>query len=485
MARQVRIGKQTLVYSRFSQPVQCAFAAYEEVGAQEWSALQVQVVYGSFFRELPVDSKALEKPLFSLMDLAMDFDPALLSELPRLRCVHGTVPLHDLGFERALTDLHARAAREPVAKRHLAACAQFLLHKEQVQHAHKLRCQHAWNAMREAELIANEMLLAHLNSCEIVLSRQQTRYLAPRYDGASFAPLVDGKDFRALVSAVHEAHAAYDRHELSQLKVEKLVVTAAALGLAGRAIVDAADRGVIYPDREESRQLAAALGLATQAQAHLMEATQKYFTILCALAREHPLVLQLAPKGVSSDGGVMRFALDIAETIAESHEAIATLRTDAVRQRVIPVQHADPHAYFPAGIAGLIVAAGKFSVWKMPFFVERACGHLPPRDALDVDAILTLATQTESDQAIRRSFLVAGIEFALMKAPAAGPIGVGIALVWGVIALAQEIHDYQQMQTLFRATIDPKMLLLGLEHEPASKLSVLFAFLGALPALGK
>jgi hypothetical protein len=58
---------------------------------------------------------------------------------------------------------------------------------------------------------------------------------------------------------------------------------------------------------------------------------------------------------------------------------------------------------------------------------------------------------------------------------------VGVALVWGVLSLIQEIHDYQQMQTLFRATIDPQMLLLGLEHEPASKLSVLLALLGALP----
>lgn len=481
MARQVRIGTQTLNYSSFSQPVQWAFAAYEEIGAQEWSALQVAAVYGPFFRELPADSKALGKPLFSLMDLAMDFDPALLSELPRLRCVHGVVPLDDLGFDRALTALHGRAGREPAAKRHLAACAQFLLHKEQAQQAHKLRCRNAWDAMREAELIANEMLLAHLNRCEAVLAEQQARYLAPRHGGASWAPLVNSEDFRGLVAAVHQAHAAYDHNELSQLKVEKWVVTAAALGLAGRAIVDAADRGVIYPDREESRQLADALGLATEAQAHLMEATQKYFTILCALARKHPLVLQLAPKGVSSDGGVMRFARDIAQTIADSREAIATLRSDAVRQRVIPAQHADPHAYFPAGIAALVVAAGKFSVWKMPFFVERACGHLPPRDALDIDAILTLATQTESDEAIRRGLLVAGVECALIKASAAGPIGVGIALVWGVLSLIQEIHDYQQMQTLFRATIDPQILLLGLEHEPASKLSVLFAFLGALP----
>jgi hypothetical protein len=117
----------------------------------------------------------------------------------------------------------------------------------------------------------------------------------------------------------------------------------------------------------------------------------------------------------------------------------------------------------------------------MPFFVERACGHLPPRDALDIDAIMALATQTESDEAIRRGLLIAGVECALIRASAAGPIGVGVALVWGVLSLIQEIHDYQQMQTLFRATIDPQMLLLGLEHEPASKLSVLLALLGALP----
>jgi hypothetical protein len=485
MARTVRLGGQTLDYSRFSQPVQWALAAYEEVGAQEWSALRVEVVYRTFFRQLPADASAVVQPLLSLMDLAMDFDPALLSQLPRLRCVHGTVPMDDLGFDAALTALHARAAEEPPAKRHLAACAQFLDHRKQVTAAHKLRCLNAWEAMQEAELIANEMLLAHLNRCDLTLSAQQDRYLAPRYGGASFAPLVSSADFRELVVAVHEAHAAYDSNALSQLKVEKWVVTAAALALAGRAIVDAADRGVIYPDHEESRRLAAALGLATEAQAHLMEATQKYFTVLCAQAARHPLVLQLAPKGVSSDGGVMHFAQEIAETIADSRAAIASLRLQGVAQRVIPAQHADAHAYFPAGIAALVTAADKFSVWKLPFFVERACGHLRPRDASDVDAILALATQTESDQAIGRALLVGGIEFALMKASAAGPIGVGVAMVWGVLSLVNEIHDYQQMQTLFQATIDPQMLLLGLEHEPASKLSVLFAFLGALPVLGK
>ena len=54
-----------------------------------------------------------------------------------------------------------------------------------------------------------------------------------------------------------------------------------------------------------------------------------------------------------------------------------------------------------------------------------------------------------------------------------------MAFLWAVVTLARSVHEYEQLQTLFAASIDPAVLLLADdEHDPASTLSVFFDLLG-------
>jgi hypothetical protein len=120
------------------------------------------------------------------------------------------------------------------------------------------------------------------------------------------------------------------------------------------------------------------------------------------------------------------------------------------------------------------------SVWKIPFFVERALLVLPPRQAIDVRAMMELAASHDVGGAIATSLAMFGVDTACMFLPAAGPVGVAIALMVAVFHLSDSVHEYRSLSALYHASLDPSLLLREAEHDEPSRLSVALDLLGLL-----
>jgi hypothetical protein len=48
------------------------------------------------------------------------------------------------------------------------------------------------------------------------------------------------------------------------------------------------------------------------------------------------------------------------------------------------------------------------------------------------------------------------------------------------VQVIKSVHEYGEMKALFEASIDPRLFLRGLDHEPASRLSVFLSLLGLI-----
>jgi len=483
MAEDVKVGETTYKRSRFSTPIGYAFDAYEEIGEQSWSTLAPKVRLGSFVRDLPAKSADAIKPTQALLDLGMAFDAAALDAAPTLDCVYGVLPTEAIALDNALSALRGKSmagtgAEAKTAKKFLAAAAQFIGHLDPVLQAYWARCESVWFAVREVEGIANDFYYAYLAHNRWVAQSERDRYLYPRKAGAH-VPRAESEEFLGLKRGLAAINSARRSAHVDEVKREKTVVQGVSLLIAAATIVNAVNEGRIILAPEDNRRLGYAAGLMNQAAQNLAEALQQYLGVVRLHGSKYPILSLLGPREVRSDS-TMYLASKIDEAIDDAVEAVEILMRSGARSFAIPATHQDPHSMTPSALAKVIAESGKTSVWKLPFFVERATQTLPDRDAQDVDSVLTLAEKLDSDGAIANALALGGIELAMMAAPAAGPIGVGVALQWGILQIIHAIREYRELKTLFAASVDPNYLLRGLEHEDASKFDVMLSFLGLI-----
>ena len=269
-----------------------------------------------------------------------------------------------------------------------------------------------------------------------------------------------------------------ERVQLDQIKREQNVVDAIALVGGAVAIASALQRGSVVPDQQEINDLSAVAGMSSQAQQHVVEAMLKYLGVVRLHASSYPMVNILGPQKVNTHS-VIAFTHALEAAIVDAAEAIDELIVDGACRYVVPTQPRQ-ETMTPSGIASLIAESSAVSTWKLPFFVDRSMSTLPPGRAGDAEAVLRKSAELDGDHAIKSAIAFSGVDAAMMAAPAAGPIGVGLALSWALMALGKSLYEYQQLQRLFKASVDPDQLLRGLEHEPADKLGVILDLIGVL-----
>lgn len=479
MSRLVQVGKKSYDRDQFSTWINYAFDAYEELGGQDWATLDPKVRLASFVKALPEKSTEAIKPTQLLLDLGMAFDPTTLDAPPKLECVWGTIPTAEVELHAVLAELHDKATGTDTeaknAKRELAAVAQFLEHFGAIRETYWSRCHSIWAAMQMAEWVATDYYYAFLAHNRYLASKERDRYLYPKSAGP-YLPRATSQDFEGMRRGLSLVNKARQAAAIDQIRREQFVVQATSLGLCALVICQQLSEGRLFPESQDLRRLREATGLASQAAQNMADAMTQYLDVVRGQATSYPILTLLGPREVRADG-LSNLAQKIDEVVTEAQVAIDHLMTEGARRFVIPQTFQQPT---PQALAKSVADSSVVSVWKVPFFLERAIQTLPLAQAEDVDHVRVLASQLESGTAIKSAIALGGIDVAIMAAPAAGPIGVAIAMQWACIQLFRSIEEYQQLSNLFKASIDPNYLLLGLDHEPASRIGMILAFIGVI-----
>jgi hypothetical protein len=353
-------------------------------------------------------------------------------------------------------------------------------HLERVAETWRRIVRSLWRRLRETEAIAADLLSSYLTHNLVVAYAERERYLYP----GTALPRVTSDAFRGLRRGIDEVAAARRNVELDQVITEQRVVTAVTLAtcaLAGAGLV--ARRAGVGPlpgaealDRPAWDAIAAAAGLADAAARTRAEAATAFLQALRRVAAHHPVVLLLDHRALAGRPDT-EIGRAVAQELTAAEEAIGRLRASGVNRPVVPFDRG-PLDTTPSGLAERIARAGTLSVWKLPFFVGQALLQLPPAQAIEVKAVMAMAAERAEGTALRQAIATTAVDAASVLAPAAGTIGVVLALGWAIVALGRSIQEYRQLGDLFHATLDPKVLLRGLDHAEASKVDLVLDVFG-------
>jgi len=441
-----------------------------------FSELGAKVRVGSFLRPLPHTAGGVVALAMPLMTVALQIEPRWLDKPPAIETTLGEIPV--LKLERCpwLEKLDAQAKPGDPKEALMIAAAMLEAHCVALEQAYEAKRMSVFQTLRDTEAIAADLLGAHLTTNLATARRERERYL---YPGRRPLPRVNSSpDFRSLQKSLSTIAAARKSADVDAIKTEQKVVEAVSLGITTLAVAAALNRGAVTLDRAAWQQIAAATALANQARINTAEAVTRYLQTLRREAAEHPLVLVMANMELATSNA-LAVARGIDEAVRDAEAAIAKLRADGVNGETVPEQRR-AQDLTPSGLAERLATAGRLSVWKLPFFLERALCHLPPDRGAEVTAILELAAESGEGAEIKQMLGLFGIETAMMFAPAAGPIGIGLAAAWALFNLGSSIVEYQQLSALYHATLDPAVLLRGMDHEDASKLGIVFDLIGLL-----
>jgi proline racemase len=218
--------------------------------------------------------------------------------------------------------------------------------------------------------------------------------------------------------------------------------------------------------------------MSQEARTHTVEALAKYMETVRTEAEKHPVVLLLDHPDVENVSFNL-FAKAVDDALRKCEKAVEKLMQGGVNQETFGTARRYQDLSF-TGMAAQIANSSRVSVWKVPFFMERALLVQPVRQANVVRRMMEYAAEVEGQGAIRMNLAFMGTDTAMMVAPAAGYIGVALALTWAIISLGRSIHEYTQLSDLYEASIDPAVQLLGDEHGPASKLWVVLDLFGLI-----
>lgn len=441
-----------------------------------FSELEARVRVGPFLRPLPHTPGALINLALPLMGVALQIEPRWLDGPPVIETALGEIPVRKLVRCPWLEELHAEARPGDRTEALMIAAAMLEEHCVVLEEAYEVKMMSVFQTLHDTEAIAADLLGAHLTTNLATARRERARYLHP---GRRPLPRVNSSPaFRSLQKSLSAIAAARKNADVDAIRTEQKVVEAVSLAITTLAVAAALNRGAVTLDHAAWQQIAAATKLSNQARLNTAEAVTRYLQTLRREAAEHPLVLVLANMGLAGSSA-LAVARGIDEAVRDAEAAIAKLRAEGVNGETVAAQRG-AQDLTPSGLAERLSTAGRLSVWKLPFFLERALSHLPPDRGAEVTAILELAAETGEGEEIRQMLGLFGIETAMMLAAAAGPVGIGLAAAWALFNLGSSIVEYQQLSALYHATLDPAVLLRGMNHEEASKLGIVFDLIGLL-----
>jgi hypothetical protein len=440
-----------------------------------FSELQAKLRVGSFLRPLPHTTTATAALVMPLLNVALQIEPRWLDTPPVVETAFGDIPVFKLVRCPWLEKLDAQARAGDRTETLMIAAAMLEQHLLVLEQAYEVKRMAVWETLRDTEAIAADLLAAHLTANALTARRERERYLYPGRD----LPRATDPEFVSLQAAVARVAAARRGADVDAVKREQLVVEAVALAITTLAVAAALQRGAVTLDRAAWDQIAYATKLTDQARANTAEAVTRYLQVLRREAARHPILLVLSHAELAG-GTALALGRAIDDALKESGGAIETLRAEGANSETLPEQRRASDLT-PSGMAERLSEAGRLSVWKLPFFVERALGHLPPERAAEVVAILQVAAETSEGAAIKQMLALFGIETSMMLAAAAGgPVGIGLALAWALFNLGGSIVEYQQLSALYHATLDPAVLLRGTDHEEAGKLGIVLDLIGLI-----
>jgi hypothetical protein len=440
-----------------------------------YQAIAARIELGSFSKPLPADGAAASRLIHSMLDMAMQADASALDRMPRVLTAFGEMPVRLLDRCRLLESLAADPEGRNGDNRRLLLSAVVLhAHLELVDVIWRKRLYDIWKALRKAEAMAADHLSFHLTRNLALAREARRRYLYPKR--GMWVPRLSHPDYQDLRRAIGRVAQARKREGFGTLEFDQNIRTALTMASTVAAVWSSWSRGELLLDKEAWNAIAEANRLQELKDREVAEATYRYLEVLRSEAARHPILLLIHEDLLASH-------LDVARAIGERSEAaeaaIARIRAAGVNREVIPGIRR-PEDVSCTGLARRLLESPLESVWKLPFFMERAILRLHPAEALDVRGIMDLAARNKGGEAIAQSLAFFGIETAALFAPAAGPVGIGLALAWALYNLGRSVEEYRALSALYNATLDPSLLLRGSEHAEPGKLGILLDLLGLL-----
>lgn len=455
--------------------VRRASEAAREEGQVSDTEINAIIRVGSFARPLPADKTRAIEVTAALVELALEFDPRLLDQFPTIETSFGNIPVPYL-LRCQFLETTARDAADPTktkAKSLLRAAATLEERLRLIEEFFELRRQVIWQGLRDVEWAAADLLGSYLMANLASAQEERERYL---YQNG--LPRVSSEDFKELRSAVKRVAARRRSVDLNAIKREQTLVECLALGLMINAIATSINRLDLTMDGPAWAELASAMQMSEEARTHTVEALARYMETVRTEAEKHPVILLLDPFEVENISFNV-FAAEVDKALKNCEKAIDDLMASGVNQETFGEARTYKDLSF-TGMAEKIAGSSRVSVWKLPFFMERALLVQPLRQANVVRRMMEYAAEVEGNGALRMNLAFMGMDTAMMVAPAAGYIGVALALTWAIASLGRSIHEYSQLSDLYEASIDPGVQLLGDEHGPASKLWVVLDLFGLI-----
>ena len=353
-----------------------------------------------------------------------------------------------------------------------------------------------WLAARTAERNAAQLLLFHLLKSRTLADAAEQRYVGNTAADARDVTQYTA-DFMSLSKALVSLQQARESADVDALRTQQSVMQAAALGAMALSVmqVDKLSGGVETAFSEIK-------GLAGDAAMRAGQANVQYLATMRELARAHPILtaLQHHTEGMRRDGkpvsySIASFQRDVRSAIAKARKAIAELQKTAMtpvipvqlpsglaatslREQALAAQHSEPPNV--GDLIASIEQAAITTVWKLPFFMDRSVEHLTLRERRWVLALQRHAVELTDAASFARTFAMIGCEATAALAPLAGPIGIAIAVAWGLHCLHGSVREYEEVRMLYDATLDPAILLRGDAHDPADPSAVILDLVGLL-----
>ena len=442
------------------------------------TAIAAQLRIGpSFARPIPADVTGAMEVAASLINLALEHDPRLLDDPPIVETAFGRLPLY---HRERCTKMEQLARIGPhadggTAKQLLRASAALEARLRSIEELYLLRRKVIWQAMRDTEWAACDLLARYLTANLETARKERARYLHP----GSALPYATSPDVLGLQAAVRRIAAARGDVQLDTIKREQTVVECIAFALTVDAIARSVNRLDFGLDDQTWKDIAHASALANQARLHTSQAMVRFLTVLRKEAAVYPVVLVLDHVALRWDRTVLPLGRAVDEALRKAEQAIGDLMASGVNVETFHAFHTVDDLTF-TGMAERIANSAKVSVWKLPFFIERALLNAPADHANVSRRMLHFAAEVESGDDIKNGLKLFGMDTAMMVAPATGFVGVALAFAWAIFTLGKTIHEYGQLSDLFAASIDPSAILLGEEHGPASQLGIFLDLLGLI-----
>ncbi len=351
-----------------------------------------------------------------------------------------------------------------------------------------------WLSLRTTEQIANQNLDMHLLQSEDRLEEIINDYIADRsIIGTWFKDAGDVAEafaatnndprkstrLESLISALLELQKTRRFWEKDNLDSQESLLKGVAVAAS---ILPVAVAASISPDAPGAiKELQKDAG---QASDRAMTATLKYLTEVRRHAKAHPVMIVIHPltrkMGIGKNG-VMRHILKAIEEVQEALEDLGKTTQEPVIPLISKEDRERGIAPSAEAMTTAIEDASKLGVWKLPFFFDRALLHQLENERHGVAGVRANALERANDDLLAREMVLASIETVAMGLSFVSGVGLALSLGVGLARLEGSVKKYEEVETLFHASLDPAFMFLGNQaDQPPDASMVVFDVAGLL-----